>query len=198
MENENKEIVNAEIVETQETESTIEIKNTSTFSKEGYKQMNKELAKKNYSLIVAMEIILVAMDVWFYVNYKTMLTYGIVVSCFIVSYPFLITWMAKRQLEKTFKIYNNVFDSAKYEFTFYEKALKIDLTANGSTSNSVMNYSKLYSIIENNDYIFVFISSNQAYIVEKKGFTNPEDVQTLMDLFKKNGLKCKRAKTKKN
>ncbi len=186
MENEELKIDEEKDLTNQENEN-FEIKNKTVFSKDGYIQMNKELAKKQYFLILILEIILIGVDVFLYIQ-KSWLFAG-VLSAFVVSYPFVIKLSMNSQLNRTFKTYGSIFNNAVYEFTFYQDDIVTSFTSPNNSNTGSLKYTSVYNIIENNDFLFVFRAPNDCFIVEKKGFDNEEDCTKVRELLKSKGIK---------
>lgn len=65
---------------------------------------------------------------------------------------------------------------SQYKFT--EECLYVETHTEALSGNSQIKYEALHKIYELQDMIYIFISNNQAYILEKKNF-NAESFQKL-------------------
>ncbi|MDF2613805.1 MAG: YcxB-like protein [Clostridia bacterium] len=65
---------------------------------------------------------------------------------------------------------------AQYKFT--EEYLYVEAHTETTSGHSQVKYEGLHKIYESQDMVYIFLSNNQAYILEKKNF-NAEDFQKL-------------------
>lgn len=171
-----------------EENNTIFIKNHSNFTKEGYERMNIVLSKSSLPLVIAAMVGLAIIDVFLYIN-KSWVLAG-VISALVLVYPLILKFMAKRQITRTYKMYSTAFEGSSYDYEFKDDRVDFMFNVSGKNTKGSIKYSSVYQIIEDNDYLFLFISSNQVYIIEKKGFSN-DDEETLLSHFTKKGIKVK-------
>ena len=174
----------------EEMDSTPIMENKTNFTKEGFSQMNKEVAKKSYYLVFICEAILLAIDVWLYISKSW--AFAIIASVLIVIYPFILKFSASSHISKNFLMYENAYKNAGYDYAFYETRMTLHFTYGDDPNNfqdGEVPYTSIYYVIENNDFLFIFISANQAYIVDKKGFEEEGDVPRLLDLLKSKEIK---------
>lgn len=68
--------------------------------------------------------------------------------------------------------------NANILFEFYEDFFKISGTSKNGTESSESNYSSIIKIMESKQDVYLFISRQQAFILDKSGFTmgNPEEL----------------------
>ena len=61
-----------------------------------------------------------------------------------------------------------------YTFTFYESNVKVELIYGRHNSSGIVEYKDL-KVTETNEFIFLFVSPTNAYVVNKKGFEKNYD-----------------------
>ena len=94
---------------------------------------------------------------------------------------------AQRNAEKLTSLANGNFPHTKYRFL--EKEIQII----SSETTSSLEYTKIYDLLEDNDYFFLFLNANAGYMVPKKSIY-PADLDAFAaSLEKKVGLKRHRA-----
>lgn len=90
---------------------------------------------------------------------------------------------AQRNAEKMASLANGNFPHTKY--TFREKEIQI---ISGEIATS-LEYTKIYDLLEDNEYFFLFLNSSAGYMVPKKSI-HPADLDNFASsLEKKVGLK---------
>lgn len=68
-------------------------------------------------------------------------------------------------------------------YKFYEDYFEVSKDTDKAKGSSQIRYNALYKIYEVPDYFYIFISRNQAYMVDKKGFSFPE-LDTVREIFR--------------
>lgn len=170
------------------------IKNHSTFTKEGYMRMNKVNAQSSIALTIIAWIGLVVINVFLYL--KQSWTFAIIVSVLAVAYPFILKLLSTSQTNRTFKMYESAMGNATYDYEFKDGQIDFTFKSKNQTTPGNIKYTSIYHVICDNDYLFLFISSNQIYIIEKKGFEEG-DIEKVINLLKSKGIKVKdRSKNK--
>ena len=61
--------------------------------------------------------------------------------------------------------------NAQIRFEFYESFYKIEASLSNGNEQSQLNYSALKKVDKTKNSIYLYVSQNQAYIVDKDGFT---------------------------
>jgi len=183
-------------IEKVSSEVVYEYKNTSYWTKEGYYEMNNTKSKESILLVVICELLLAAFSGFFFYSYFVEgkvknLVFAIIILAVVVAYPFTLRLLYKHQLNKTYKLYDKQFNNAKYEFKFNKDFILIHFTAGDLNKEMSYSYKSIYRLIETNDYMFFFISSNESFTVEKKGFDNPTDADAVKEFVINNGVKYK-------
>ena len=69
--------------------------------------------------------------------------------------------------EKTSAEQNNklVFESMIYEYVFTDESFLVHCSNGNNTNDSKLNYQAIYKVIDSEKYLFIFISSNQNFII---------------------------------
>ena len=171
-----------------EDKDTCVVINKSEFSKEGYTQLNTILSKRALVITCVSLIALVALDILLLFEQKW--ASAIVVAVAVVLYPILLYVLIKHSINKSFEKYEKIMGGAKYEYDFGEKEINIIFTsAKSNISNFKLPYTGIYKVIENNSFIFIFVNSNSSYIIDKKGFEEPNDAIKARELIQKHNIK---------
>jgi hypothetical protein len=184
-------------IEKASSEDNHEYKNTSYWTKEGFVEMNQSLAKESYLITIICEVFLAALAGYLFYGYFTgnssisYLIIAIVIVVAIVGYPFLLKFIYKHEINKTFNLYNEQFNNAKYEYKINKDFILVHFMLREHNKEMTFTYQDLYRIIETNDFLFVFISNRESFTVEKKGFENPSDVDAVRKFFIDKGVKYK-------
>ena len=108
---------------------------------------------------------------------------GIIGIIWVVEISILPTLWSKKAY-KTSKI---VAD-AKLMVNFYnEKMQLLSLKNDEKVGESIITYDDIYKVLETNNYIYLYISSNQAYLCKKENFEGDYSiiVQKLKDKLQK-------------
>jgi len=94
---------------------------------------------------------------------------------------------AQRNAEKLISLADGSFPHTKY--MFLEK--EIQITSGGSTTS--LEYIKIYDLLEDNDYFFLFLNSSAGYMIPKKSIQPAALDRFSASLEEKIGLKRHRA-----
>ena len=170
------------------------IKNHSVFTKDGYIRMNKVNAQSSLLMIATAWVGLIVINVLLYLQKSW--TFAIITSVLVVAYPFILKLLSTRQINRTFKMYEGTMGNASYDYEFKDGQIDFTFKSKTQTSPGSIKYSSIYHVICDDDYVFVFISSNQIYIIEKKGFEEGE-MEKAIDLLKSKGIRVKDKSKKK-
>lgn len=91
---------------------------------------------------------------------------GIIGVIWIVELALLPTLWSKRAY-KTSKVVAN----AKLVVNFYNEKMQLfSLKNDEKVGESIITYDDVYKVLETKDYIYIYISSNQAYLCKKEKF----------------------------
>ncbi len=80
----------------------------------------------------------------------------------ILATTVLLKWRVKKQ---------PCFNSHS-EYTFYEDELVETSSTDNVSASSTVKYAQVYKVTENKHCIFIYMSGNQAFLIDKSGFTN--------------------------
>lgn len=108
---------------------------------------------------------------------------GIIGIIWVVEISILPTLWSKKAY-KTSKI----MADAKLMVNFYnEKMQLLSLKNDEKVGESIITYDDIYKVLETNNYIYLYISSNQAYLCKKENFEGDYSiiVQKLKDKLQK-------------
>ena len=94
---------------------------------------------------------------------------------------------AQRNAEKLISMADGNFPRTKY--LFLEK--EIQITSGESTTS--LEYTKIYDLLEDNDYFFLFLNSSAGYMIPKKSIRPSALDSFTVSMEKKVGLKWHRA-----
>lgn len=86
-----------------------------------------------------------------------------------------------RKVLKQLKTDNNLLSQGIYfEYIFKDKHFQVGSVYDGHNSIDNINYDTLLGVRVFGDIMFLYISTNDAYIVKKSGFKNEEDWDALI------------------
>lgn len=168
----------------------MEIKNTTKFSKEGYFTLNKAISKKLIYICIIFEIALAILMVSLIIKEKDFIK-PLVLGILMIAYPFILTLMMKGQLKRNYNLNKNVYEKMIYDFLFVDNQINVRLTSDDQVNDGHIAYRAIYRAIETPKFLFIFISSNQAYIVEKNNFNSPEELEMVISKIKSENIKYK-------
>lgn len=166
------------------------------FTQDAYMSLNRETSKNMLYLVIILEVAIVAVSVLFFVTGQYL--YGGVVAALAVLYPFLVYYLNVVQLKKSYKMSKDVYETTNYHFEFKEKTILINVKfKKGDPMVRDYDYDKLFKIVENNKYFFLYIARNQAFVVNKETITE-NDLNTIRDYIRGNKVNfVQRIKTSK-
>lgn len=176
----------------------MEIKNTTKFSKEGYFTLNKAMLRKSYFVCALLEFALAALMVYILVKDKNDIVKPIFLGILMITYPFILGFILSGQMKRNYNMNKAVYENMVYDYEFTDDKLKVRLTQNNQCNEGYVTYKAMYRVIDTEKFLFVFISSNQAYIIEKSSFVSKEDVDKVISKIKQENVKYKFLKIKVN
>ena len=147
--------------------------NQTTISEKEHKTLNKLIfISKLLPMVIIYQIMALIFMVYGLIlkNYFIAIFFGIL----FVFFPIGMIFISYLRTIKLYKKYKQLYDNSKYTFEFYDDNVKVDLTYGNSKRNAIIKYSDL-TVTETKEYIFLFISATNAYIVNKDGFNNNFD-----------------------
>lgn len=171
------------------------IKNTTKFSKEAYYSLNKTLTSKAYIACIIFEIVLAGLVAYLMIVEKDYLKGGIIIGLMAI-YPFLLMFIINWQIKRNYEMSKLSFQDMTYNYEFTDTQVNVHLINNDKESTGNLTYRAMYKAIETNDFLFLFISSNQAYIVSKDSFEKKEDIETVINKIKSENIKYTVKKSK--
>ena len=162
----------------------MEIKNVSIIKMEEItKTTTKNILRSQKTMWICMAIVLLC-SIYMIVSGDVAL--GVTFIIIGLLFP-LTTFILKNAVAKKMNAANKVLGSGiYYEYIFKKDGFKVSTVAGEHTSINEINYTNLNKIQVVDDMIFLFVSANNAYVVKKDGFTNDDECQILLNLFKEN------------
>lgn len=173
----------------------MEIKNTTKFSKEGYFTLNKTLTSKTFLACIGFEVALAALLVFIIIKDNDIVK-PIFLGVLMLLYPFTLYLIMKFQMNRNYNLNKAAYEDMVYDYVFTDEQLNVRLTHQQKTSEGHITYRAMYKVIETEHFLFVFISSNQAYIVEKANFSSKEEFDRVISKIKEENVKYKYSKVK--
>ena len=173
----------------------MEIKNTTTFSKEGYFSLNKSLQDKIIIPVVAIELVLLAFALFLLIGEHDYLKSGIL-GLLMIIYPFVLLFIMNLQVKRNYNINKVVYDTMTYDYLFTDEKLFVTLHQKEHESKGHITYRAMYKVIDTPKFLFIFISSNQAYLIQKDRFESIEEYEKVIERIKKDNVKYKFKKIK--
>lgn len=173
-----------------------QIVNKSTFTKEGYIALNKAMLSKNFLSIILIEIVVVAGIVLSAVvqNWTFL---GIFGGLFVL-FPIFVLLTFKSGIKKVIASGQEYFDKIYYQFVFKSDLIDFEYGAVDPTQNEEIqktektkmqfSYETIYRVIENKEYVFIFIAKNQGYTLSKKEFASEEELNQVRTWLKAGGV----------
>ena len=173
----------------------MEIKNTTKFSREGYYTLNKALSSKIYVACIIFELVLAVFLGFIIVKDKDYVK-AIIIGIMMIAYPFVLSLIMNIQLKRNYNLNKLVFESMIYEYVFTDESFLVHCSNGNNTNDSKLNYQEIYKVIDSEKYLFIFISSNQAFLVDKTCFENKDDINNVIQKTKENNIKYSFKKVK--
>ncbi len=164
-------------------------KNKTTLSKKNYMSLLKFHQSKNnwkYWVYTAFFSVLFIICIIFQIvakNYLISILIFLLFLTFLTYRFFFPTYKAKKELHSS-KIQNNLVNY----YMFFEKYFKIK----NQISTAKIKYHKLYKAYNNNDYFYLYIDKNNAFIIEKTGFLIGDAKSFEKFMKRKLGIKWKK------
>lgn len=168
--------IEPEVVENKENNNS-NPKATCKFTLDAYMSLNQETSRNMFYFVIVLELIIIALGVLFFINKQYI--YGGVVAGLAVLYPFFVYWLNVVQLKKTYKISKDMYENSTYNFEFKEATFLTNVKfPKGDPVVRDYEYAKLFKVVENKKYFFLYISRNQAFVVNKENISE-EDLNTI-------------------
>ena len=164
------------------------IRNTTRFSKEAYYALNKTLSSKIYIACIVFEIVLGVLAAFIMIKDKDLLKGGIIILM-MLAYPFVLFAIMNGQIRKNYEINKLTFQDMIYEYEFTDTNVNVHVTNKNTENHSSLTYQAIYKVPETANHLYIFISSNQAFIVSKDTFDNEECLKEVIDKIKKENIK---------
>ena len=171
------------------------IKNTTKFSKEAYYTLNKTLSSKTLIVCILFELVLAAILALFIFKDQDYIKAAIL-GVLMIAYPFLLTLIMNSQIKKNYEINKLAYQNMIYNYVFEDKELLIQIVNKNESTNKKMSYQAIYKVIESDKFLFIFVSSTNAYLIEKSCFENDEDLNKVIEKIKIENIKYKYKKMK--
>lgn len=171
----------------------MKIMNSTRFSKEGFFSLHKCLTRKSYIPCIIFEVILLAVAIFIAIDQKDYLK-PILIGVLMIAYPFILTLIMKSQISRSYLMNKQVYDQMIYEYEFNDDQFTINLIHNDKVNNGHVSYNAIYKLVETDKFLFIFIASNQAYIVDKSSFENEDDCKIIVETIKTFNIKHKYVK----
>jgi hypothetical protein len=174
-----------------------QVVNKSTFTKNGYIALNKAMLSKNFLSIILIEIVILAGIILAIVvsNWTFLGIFGFL----FVFFPLLVLLTFKSGIKKVIASGQDYFDKIYYQFTFKKDIIEFEYGALDPVQNEKVqqtektkmqfSYETIYRVIENKEYIFIFIAKNQGYTLLKKEFSSEEELIQVRTWIKAGGVK---------
>ena len=144
--------------------------NRTVYDKERLIRFNKFVVLKKRFSLVLMIVCTVFVSISFALtlalnsyNSTILLGFALVVVCDIM-YAFYILILPRIAINKEISL------NADILFEFQEETIKISATTKIGAESSELNYSAIIKVMESNRDIYLYISTRQAYILDKSGF----------------------------
>ena len=164
------------------------IRNTTRFSKEAYYALNKTLSSKIYIACIVFEIVLGVLAAFIMIKDKDLLKGGIIILM-MLAYPFVLFAIMNGQIRKNYEINKLTFQDMIYEYEYTDTKVNVHVTNKNTENHSSLTYQAIYKVTETANHLFIFISSNQAFIVSKDTIENEECLKEVIDKIKKEKIK---------
>ena len=164
------------------------IKNTTKFTKEAYFALNKTLTSKSFIACIFFEVFLGGLVAYLMIAEHDYLKGGVILALMAI-YPFFLTFIMKFQIKRNYEMNKLAFENMVYNYEFTDTQVNLRLINKDKESTGNLKYSSIYKVIETPDYLFVFVTSNQAYIVNKSSFETKEEMETVINKIKTENVK---------
>ena len=152
------------------------MKNITKIGYEEHAKLNKVIIRTKTLPMIIIYMVAVLAFALYGVIVKN-LVIAIVGFSIVVFFPLLSYLFLSKKIKSTYEKYKSIYETIHYEFEFNEDKLHLTLIQKDSRNELVTEYEKLSSVIETKDYIFLFIDSRRAYIVNIKGFEHFDRVE---------------------
>lgn len=142
-------------------------KNKTTLSSKNYIELVKFHQKKNnwkYFLYTGFFSILLIICISIQIAYKYYLSAVMIFLCFFgfLAYRFIEPYYKTKKEYQSEKVQKNLVNY----YLFYEKYFKVK----NKMGNFKLRYYKIYKAYENENYFYLYLNKDYAFILEKSGF----------------------------
>ncbi|MEG2457909.1 MAG: YcxB family protein [Bacilli bacterium] len=138
-----------------------------TYTKEDFIKLNKFYILKLHSFKFIYSILLFALLIIGVAIYgKSYMVIPFIIG-FVVAYPIIIYFTIKSNSKKAYET-SKEYNGLKYEFKYYDKYFEV----NGEKSKGKINYETITLIVENTNYLYLFIDESQCFMINKSSLPN--------------------------
>lgn len=81
---------------------------------------------------------------------------------------------------------NNFNDGVVFSYEFFDDEFKVESVLTGQISSTVVKYNSLFKSELKDNYVYIFISKAQCYLLKLDGFNCEEDKNKVLDLLNVN------------
>lgn len=147
------------------------MKNITYIHEEEHFILNKIMFKtKVLPMILIYEVLAI-----FFIAYGIYVKQWVLVSIFsfiALFFPIVMYLIIVLRSKRSYKQYKDLYDKSRYEFTFNEDDVVVDLYHKEVKNSHTFNYNELLMVVETKEHILLFIKNNSAYVVSISGFNN--------------------------
>ena len=142
-------------------------------TKNAIKKLNKILLMPNYILSVVFLIcsVFVFLSYWLISNDIIFIISGSVIFACAIA-------MTAISLYQSNKSVNNIKYGISYEYRFMETSVLVKVENEKTNGTNNINYDEFIKARGNDEYIYLFINKNQAYLLKKQSLS--DEIKTLI------------------
>ena len=96
---------------------------------------------------------------------STIMSSGVFIIIVGIIYLIMLTVLTNKSIKKA-------DSNLTYSYKFYDDRLVVSIITKNSNANKVVQYEELKKCVKKDNYIFLFISKNQAYILKDENLSD--------------------------
>lgn len=152
------------------------MKNKTELTKEIIKKSDDILFRYYFSKTIIIYEIIAALMICFLVFIESYFV-AVIFGLFMVGFPFVLSYLFKKKTNETISKILSQNKKIIYTYEFNEEETIVTLSVDNKTKENVIKNNKMFRIVEDDNYIYLFTSKTSLYALNKNGFENFDELE---------------------
>lgn len=158
------------------------MKNKTELTKEVIMKSDEILFRFCFTKTIIIYEIIAAIMVCFLVFLESYFL-SILFTVFMIGFPFVLSNLYKKKTKETISKILTQNKEIFYTYDFNEETITITIFIDDKSKQTVIENKKLYKVVEDSNYIYLFTDKSSLYALTKNGFEKSFDELEFRSLF---------------